>query len=163
MNRLGLVSLLVPVLLAIAGDAPGPAALCDGRPRPTPLGPGEFREVLDTIAAGWNGGRFETAALCFTENAVYLEPPDRQRYQGRAALREFFAASVLPPRPDRMRWHGMAFDSVRQLGFGEYTYRGKQNYHGVVVVRLEGGLIGRWREYQYGSQLQWEEFVGTSR
>ena len=163
MSRLGLVSLLLPALLAIPGDGHGPATLCDGRPRPTPLGSEEFRGVLDSVAAGWNGGRVETAVLCFSETAVYLEPPDRQRYQGRTALRGFFAASVLPPRPDRMRWHGVAFDSARQLGFGEYTYRGGQNYHGIVVVRIEGGLIRSWREYQYRSPLQWEEFIGPSR
>jgi hypothetical protein len=92
-----------------------------------------------------------------------LEPPDRQLYRGRTALREFFAASIAPARSDRMLWHAVAFDSVRQVGFGEYTYRGRQNYHGIVVVHLEGGLIRSWREYQYGSPLAWEAFIGPSR
>jgi SnoaL-like domain len=163
MKRLSLASLVVPMLLAIPGGTREPTALCDGRPRAAPLGPTEFRGVLDSVAAGWNGGRPETAVLCFTETATYLEPPDRQRYQGRVALREFFAASVRPPRPDRMRWHDVAFDSTRQVGFGEYTYRSRQNYHGIVVVQLDRGLIRSWREYQYRSPLHWEEFVGPSR
>lgn len=94
---------------------------------------------------------------------MYLEPPDRQLHRGRAALRQFFAASIAPARSDRMRWHTVAFDSVQQVGFGEYTYRGRQNYHGIVVLHLDGGLIRSWREYQYGSPLAWEEFVGPSR
>jgi hypothetical protein len=163
MNRSGIAALLIPMLLAFPGDERQPTAMCDGRPRAIPLGPTEFRGVLDSVAAGWNGGRPASAAACFTETAVYLEPPDRQRYQGRAALMEFFTESVQPARPDRMRWHGVAFDSARQIGFGEYTYRGRQNYHGVTVVQLEGGLIRSWREYQYGSALPWEEFVGPSR
>jgi hypothetical protein len=36
-------------------------------------------------------------------------------------------------------------------------------YHGIVVVHLDGGLIRSWREYQYGSPLAWEGFVGPSR
>jgi len=162
-KRSSRMALLLPMLLALPGGAREPAALCTGLPLPAPLGPKEFRGVLDSVAAGWNGDRPEAAALCFAETAVYLEPPDRQRYQGRAALLEFFAASVRPARPDRMRWHGVSFDSTRQTGFGEYTYRGRQNYHGVAVVRLDRGLIRSWREYQYGSPLQWEEFVGQSR
>jgi hypothetical protein len=61
-----------------------------------------------------------------------------------------------------MRWHAVAFDPVQQIGFGEYTYRGRQNYHGVVVLHLDGGLIRSWREYQYPSTLGWEDFVGPS-
>jgi hypothetical protein len=135
---------------------------CEGRVAAKPLESAAFHAVLDTIASGWNGARPDLAAGCFTEGAVYLEPPDRQVYRGRPAIREFFAASTQRPQPDRMRWHAVAFDPVRQVGFGEYTYRGRQNYHGIVVVRLQAGLIHRWREYQYGSPLSWEEFVGPS-
>jgi hypothetical protein len=127
------------------------------------LGPAAFRAILDTVAAGWNSARADLAAGCFTEQAVYIEPPNRQLYRGRAAIRDFFAASIEPARPDRMRWHTVAFDVVRQVGFGEYTYRGRQNYHGIAVVQLDGGLIQTWREYQYGSPLSWEDFVGPSR
>jgi hypothetical protein len=129
----------------------------------TPLESAAFRAVLDTVASGWNSARADLAAGCFTEGAVYLEPPDRQVYRGRPAIRGFFEASAQQPQPDRMRWHAVAFDPVRQIGFGEYTYRGRQNYHGIVVVRLHEGLIHRWREYQYGSALSWEDFVGSSR
>jgi hypothetical protein len=119
--------------------------------------------VLDSVAVSWNSGRADLAAGCFSEGAVYVEPPNRQLYRGRPALRDFFAASIQPPRPDRMRWHTMAFDPVRQVGFAEYTYRGRRNYHGVAVLELEAGLIRSWREYQYGSPLSWDEFLAPSR
>jgi SnoaL-like domain len=140
-----------------------PDAACTGRALSRPLGPAAFRAMLDSVAAGWNSGRSNLAANCFAEKAVYVEPPDRQLYRGRPAIREFFAASVQPARPDRIRWHAVAFDSVSQIGFGEYTYRGQRNNHGIVVVHLEAGLIRYWREYQYGSPLSWEDFVAPSR
>ena len=152
---------VVPAVIAFASGSGPPGSICGARVEA--LGPAGFRALLDSVAAGWNTNRAELAASCFTEAAVYLEPPNRQLYRGRAALREFFATSIAPARTDRMRWHAVAFDSAQQVGFGEYTYRGQRNYHGVVVLHLEGGLIRSWREYQYGSPLTWEEFVGPSR
>jgi hypothetical protein len=167
MNRTVAFSLVASAVLASAVLASASAAVhtpvCGAIERDRPLGPAAFRATLDSVAAGWNCSRAELAASCFTEAAVYLEPPDRQLYRGRPALREFFAASIAPPRSDRMRWHAVAFDSVRQVGFGEYTYRGRQHYHGIVVIHMEGGLIRSWREYQYASPLSWEAFIGPSR
>jgi hypothetical protein len=153
--------LVVPTVFAFSSGSGPQGSTCGARV--DPLDSAGFRAVLDSVAAGWNTNRAELAASCFTEAAVYLEPPNRQLYRSRAALREFFAASIAPARADRMRWHAVAFDSTQQVGFGEYTYRGQRNYHGVVVIQLEGGLIRSWREYQYGSPLTWEEFVGPSR
>lgn len=163
MSRSLATILVLPVLLALTDGAGSPAPVCGRRPQAAPLGPEAFRAVLDSVAVAWNSARPELAVGCFTETAVYLEPPDRQLYRGRPALHDFFAASIQPARPDRMRWHMMAFDSARQVGFGEYTYRGRQNYHGVAVLQLKAGLIQTWREYQYGSPLSWNEFVGPSR
>ncbi len=163
MSRLLVLLPLWSVLLAFSVYAAATAAVCSGQPEPAPLGPSAFRAVLDSVAAGWNTGRADLAANCFAESAVYAEPPDRQLYRGRAAIRNFFAESVQPARPDRMRWHSVAFDSTRQVGFGEYTYRGRQYYHGVAVLEMEAGLIKTWREYQYGSPLSREEFMSPSR
>ena len=33
------------------------------------------------------------------------------------------------------------------------------NYHGIVTVKVEEGLIKFWREYQYKTDLSWEEFA----
>jgi hypothetical protein len=163
MNRLFALSVVVATLFAPSPADDGPVAVCGGVPRLAPIGAAGFRAILDSVAAAWNSDRAEAAGSCFTEAAVYLEPPDRQLFRGRAALRAFFAASIHPARPDRMKWHAVAFDSVRQAGFGQYTYRGSRNYHGIAVLRLEAGLIRSWREYQSGSRLSWEEFVGPSR
>jgi hypothetical protein len=139
MNRWFALLLVIATLVAFSSADAGPAAVCGGVPRLTPLGAAEFRATLDSVAAGWNSDRSEAAASCFTEAAVYLEPPDRQLFRGRAAIRAIFAASIHPARPDRMAWHAVAFDSVRQAGFGEYTYRGSRNYHGIAVLQLETG------------------------
>jgi hypothetical protein len=157
------VALLVPLL---AGGAPLPRIqdrACGAGAPAGAVSDMQFRALLDTVARGWNGGDADLSASCFAEAAVYLEPPDRQLYRGRTALRQFFADSIQPARPDRMRWHVIAFDASRQIGIAEYTYRGRRNYHGAAVVRLDGGLIGSWREYQYGSELSWEDFAGPSR
>jgi hypothetical protein len=117
-------------------------------------------EVVDAPLP--TAGRGDVRVRVLASSVQYTDVLIR-RYRGRSALREFFAASIAPPRSDRMRWHAVAFDSVQQVGFGEYTYRGQQHYHGIVVVQIEGGLIRSWREYQYGSPLSWEAFVGPSR
>jgi hypothetical protein len=153
MSRVCVFCLIAAAVLSLASADRAYELVCAGIPRDPHVSAAAFRATLDTVAAGWNANRAELAASCFTEAAVYLEPPDRQLYRGRMALREFFAASIAPARADRMVWHAIAFDSVRQVGFGEYTYRGRQNYHGIVVVQLERGLIRSWREYQYGSPL----------
>ncbi len=121
-----------------------------------------FRSLMETVAAGWNEGDARKAADCFTEDALYLEPPDRQFYSGRAALYEFFGGAAKPEPPMRMSWHHLAFDEESQVGFGEYTFQMNRRYHGIVVVRIRGGKIASWREYQYESPLDWKEFIRKS-
>ncbi|MDQ3783904.1 MAG: nuclear transport factor 2 family protein [Actinomycetota bacterium] len=119
-----------------------------------------FRGLLDTVAEGWNAGDAAMAAACFTEDAVYVEPPDRQRYDGRPHLAEFFGGCD----DMSMRWHLTAFSEEDQAGFGEYTFSliGRVTKHGIVVVEIERQLIASWREYQYDSELSFEEFAGDS-
>jgi hypothetical protein len=105
MNRAFTVAVVASTALAFSSGIVDPGSVCAGVTRVKPLGPAAFQAVLDTVAAGWNSNRAELAASCFTEGAVYLEPPDRQLYRGRPALQEFFAASIAPARPDRMHWH----------------------------------------------------------
>jgi hypothetical protein len=111
------------------------------------------REVLEAIAAAWNA-RPADAAAYFTEDALYLEPPDKQRYVGRAQLAEFFG-----PDPLRMEWHGIAYDESTRTAYGEYTFRGRNQYHGVVVATFRAGLVASWREYQYASDLPFDQFA----
>lgn len=115
---------------------------------------------MDAVADGWNNSDAAAAARRFAIDAVYLEPPDRQRYVGRQAIYEFFGGADPPPMT--MTWHHLIFDADRQVGVGEYTFRGRNQYHGLVIVQVVDGEIARWREYQYRSDLDWTQFVGTS-
>ncbi len=73
-----------------------------------------FRRLLQTVADGWNAGDARLAAGCFTEDAVYVEPPDRQRYVGRRQLADFFGRGV----EFSMTWHRIVFDDEEKVGFG---------------------------------------------
>jgi len=116
---------------------------------------------MHTVARAWSTGDPTTAADCFTDDAIYVEPPDRQRYEGRDALHELSGGN--DPEPMSMTWHHLAFDVVRQIGFGEYTFRGRRQFHGVAIVQCTAGRIHRWREYQYVDDRDWTAFVGDSR
>ena len=119
----------------------------------------EFEHLMRTIAEGWNEGNARKAADCFREDAVYVEPPDKQLYHGRAELYEFFGGDSGTDLPMHMTWHHLAFNEEGQVGFGEYTFQLNNRYHGIVVVKLETGQIKHWREYQYRSELDWEGFT----
>ena len=123
----------------------------------------EFRKLMNTVAEGWNEGNAKKSAACYTEDAVYIEPPDRQVYVGRQVLYEFFGGEKKPEPPMKMVWHHLAFDVESQVGFGEYTFQMNNRYHGIVVVKVKGGKISSWREYQYKSDLDWDDFIGKSK
>lgn len=57
------------------------------------LTPDEFRRLMRQVAAGWNAGDARRAADCFTDNAIYTEPPAKQVYRGREALFKFFGGT----------------------------------------------------------------------
>lgn len=139
----------------IGGASPSarPVAVdpCAGGER---LSDARFRALMETVAEGWRKGDAGRAARCFATDAVYSEPPRKQFYRGRDALRAFFG-----PDPQGMVWHHLVFDEKRQIGAGEYTYRGRNQYHGIVIVRIAGGLIANWREYQVRSDLPWDRFM----
>lgn len=123
---------------------------------------GEFQALMRTVSDGWNQGDARKAADCFAEDAVYSEPPRKQFYRGRAQLYEFFGGAQKPDPPMRMTWHHLVFDEATQVGSGEYTFQMNNRYHGVVMVRIRGGKIANWREYQYQSPLSFEEFAGEN-
>ena len=114
---------------------------------------------MQRVADGWNEGNAGKASDCFSEDAIYLEPPEKQLYRGRAELYEFFGGDAGTDLPMKMSWHHLAFHEEEQVGFGEYTFQMHRRYHGIVVVKLESGLIKHWREYQYRSELDWEGFT----
>jgi ketosteroid isomerase-like protein len=106
----------------------------------------QFRELLAAVAKGWRAGDALRAASCFTLDAVYLEPPDGQRYRGRDELYAFFGGESPPAMS--MQWHHVVFDEMQQVGVGEYTFQGRRRYHGLVLIHCRDGLISHWREYQ---------------
>ena len=122
----------------------------------------EFKRLMNRVAESWNTGNARKAAECYTEDVVYLEPPDQQIHIGRRALYEFFGGEEPPQPPMVMTWHHLAFNEDSQVGFGEYTFQMNNRYHGIVVVKIVEGKISHWREYQYRSNLAWEDFVGKS-
>ncbi len=118
-----------------------------------------FAELMETIARSWNEGDTFRALECFTDDAVYMEPPDEQLYLGRDELFEFFGGDDPPAMS--MVWRHLAYQDP--IGVGEYTYRGNHQYHGVAIVQCRDGKVARWREYQRESELDWEAFAGPSR
>jgi hypothetical protein len=120
----------------------------------------EFERLMHTVAHGWREGDAHKAADCFSADATYVEPPDKQLYHGRRELYEFFGGDAGTDLPMKMTWHHLAFNEEEQVGFGEYTFQLNNRYHGIVVVKLESGRIKHWREYQYRSELEWEDFSG---
>jgi ketosteroid isomerase-like protein len=119
----------------------------------------EFEQLMQTVSDGWNEGDAHKAADCFSEDALYSEPPAKQLYRGRAELYDFFGGDNGTDIPMKMTWHHLAFKEAEQVGFGEYTFQMHGRYHGIVVAKIESGLIGHWREYQYLSEVSWDEFT----
>jgi ketosteroid isomerase-like protein len=119
----------------------------------------EFRELMNRLADGWSRQNTEQALSCFSENAIYMEPPDIQFFEGHDQLRPYFAA--LKPGTF-MRFHNLWFDESRQIGAGEYSFGeagDAQADHGVVVVELRDGRIAFWREYQQKGPAAFDRFL----
>lgn len=121
----------------------------------------EFQALMQQLASAWSKQQTESALACFTEDAISIEPPDIQLYQGHEQLRPYFAA--LKPGTF-MHFHHLWFDEARQVGAGEYTF-GSQGHttadHGVVVVELDDGRIRFWREYQQKGPYLFRDFIAT--
>ncbi len=48
---------------------------------------------MQTIADGWNEGDARKATDCFSGDAIYVEPPEKQLFHGRTELYEFFGGT----------------------------------------------------------------------
>jgi len=121
---------------------------------------GEFRALLDRLRDGWTRRDYAAVAAEFAEDVRYGDPT-RYAFHGRAALRAFFEDDE--GREQHVAWHNVVFDPAQQLGAVEYTYQGTHRYHGTVLVRLAGGLVTHWREYQHVDDREWEDFVRETR
>ncbi len=116
----------------------------------------EFRQTLLSLADAWGRRDYAAAAAAFAENVRYADPL-RYSFAGRAELLAFFEAD--DGHPQRTVFHTVVFDEGRQVGAAEYTYDGTHRYHGVALVRVEGGRITHWREYQHVDPRAREEFA----
>ncbi len=94
----------------------------------------EFEKLMQTLAEGWNDGNAVKAADCFTEDAIYTQPPDKQLYKGRAALFKFFGGNEGRKSQMKMTWHHLTFNPRTQIGTGEFTFEYGGKVHGMVIV-----------------------------
>lgn len=116
---------------------------------------------MEQLATAWTTQDTDLGLVCFTEDAVYMEPPDVQFYRGHEQLRPYFAA--LKPGMF-MKWHSLMFDEATQTGAGEYTFGmtdQPQADHGVAVVTIEQGVIAFWREYQRKGPQPFTQFLAV--
>ena len=121
----------------------------------------EFRELMERLAHAWSTQDTELGLSCFTEDALYTEPPDIQLYRGHEQLRPYFDA--LTPEIF-MRFNTIAFDEEAQRGLGEFSFgsEGQENAnHGVAVVEIADGRIATWREYQRTGPASFADFTAV--
>lgn len=145
----GLLSLVLGVLLVSCATAPRNPEISETA---------QFIAVMNSLAQAWNDGNADRAVACFTEDAVYTEPPDKQIYRGRDALYRFFGGAAGRHGGMTMRWHHLAYNPDTHVGFGEFTFTYGSTVHGITVVRIRAGKIANWREYWYESPLTWDQF-----
>jgi hypothetical protein len=122
----------------------------------------QFVNFMERLARTWVENDTPMSLAHFTEDAVYIEPPDLQRYRGHNELRLFFNNLTLGTT---MTWHNLWFDESTQCGAGEYSFSlggwaGEAN-HGVAIVEMRDGLIATWREYQRRGPVSFESFTGV--
>jgi ketosteroid isomerase-like protein len=122
----------------------------------------EFSQILAGIEKSWNAGDARRAAEFFSDDAVYEEPPKKQFYRGKNEIYEFFGGEKGVEKPMKMKWHNLSFNEEEQIGFGEYTFAMNNQYHGIVIIKFDNKKISKWREYQYKSELDFQNFTGES-
>lgn len=126
-----------------------------------PVSSAAFEALLQRLAQAWSTQDTELGLSCFTDDALYMQPPDLQLYRGHRDLRPLFA--VLKPGTF-MKFHNIAFNEVRQVGLAEFSF-GRDGQakadHGVAVVHVRQGRIVSWREYFQEGPASFEEFVAV--
>jgi hypothetical protein len=121
----------------------------------------EFRELMEQLARAWSTQDTDLGLSCFTEDALYTEPPDIQLYRGHEQLRSYFDA--LTPETF-MRFHTVGFDEEAQRGLGEFSFGSEGSEtanHGVAVVDVVDGRIAAWREYQQRGPFAFADFTAV--
>lgn len=118
-----------------------------------------FRDLVSRVADNWAALNAAGAADCFTADAVYMEPPDRQLFRGKEELLAYFS----PLEPGTyLEIDSIWFDEAAQSGAIEFSFgvAGRPNAdHGVAILQIQGGLISSWREYQRPGPAGFDDFT----
>jgi uncharacterized protein (TIGR02246 family) len=120
-----------------------------------------FEELIRRLADAWERLDAEAAAALFTDDAVYMQPPEEQLFVGREQLRAYFAPLEAGTY---LRLDNVWFDEERQRGAVEFTFGvGDQEPadHGVSVVDVADGRIRAWREYLVKGPADQGQFLAT--
>lgn len=119
----------------------------------------QFKKLMQTVSEEWNEGNTKKASECFADDAIYIEPPDKQFFQGRDQLFVYFGGDSGRKNQMKMKWHNLVFDEHTQVGMGEYTFEMSNMNHGVAVVKIKNGKIKTWREYLWTGKLNYKDFI----
>ena len=117
---------------------------------------------MTKLAAAWTAQNTELALACFTPDAMYMQPPDKQFYVGHRQLRPYFAALK---QGTFMKFHHVWFDEKTQVGAGEFTFGNsltKTGVTGVAIVTVKHKKIATWREYFVTGSIDFNEFISTT-
>lgn len=120
-----------------------------------------FESLLARVSASWEACDAAAASRCFAQDAVYMEPPDRQLFIGREQLLSYFSPLVPGTYLDI---HAVWFDEATQTGAFEFTFGDRSADaadHGVVVVALTDDLISSWREYHRKGLSSFDHFIAV--
>lgn len=125
-----------------------------------PMSGEAFRALLQRLADAWAALDGDGAAELFTEDAVYMQPPDEQLFVGREQLRAYFG----PLDPGTyLRLDNVWFDEATQRGACEFTFGVADQEpvdHGVAIVDVADGRIRGWREYLVKGPADHDRFLG---
>jgi ketosteroid isomerase-like protein len=121
----------------------------------------QFEALMGRVAGAWSAQDTAAALVCFTTDAVYMEPPDKQLFVGHAQLYPYFGA--LKPNT-YLHFQHLWFDVAKQIGCVEFSFgvaARPHAQHGIIVVTLRDGLIAQWREYVQKGPAAFAEFIAT--
>jgi RNA polymerase sigma-70 factor (ECF subfamily) len=99
----------------------------------------ELRGLVERYVDAWQAGDIERIVAMLTEDAKFSMPPEREWYDGIAAIRAF-----LPVGPLTVRWRFVPAWANGQLAFGTYSYdleRDAYVFHALDVLTLRGTKV----------------------
>lgn len=122
----------------------------------------DFQHLLQAIADWWGKSDTEKVTDNFTDDAIFIELPKREQHTGREDIQAYFKEKATVA-PVQLTWHQSLLNEAKQIGIGEYTLKWDQNQlHGIMIAKICSGRISHWREYQFTSDGDWQEFMGES-